>query len=86
MLKCAIVRGSTWAVRTQDAAACASFLTVQCSAQHYIPSLLAVKGLEEETDCSGSITYVHWWGDGEHMQPETFNLWEVSGDLVEQMR
>lgn len=54
--------------------------------QHYVPSLLALKGLEEETDCSGSMTYVHWWGDGEHMQPETFNLWEVSGDLVEQMR
>ena len=54
--------------------------------QHYVPSLLALKGLEDETDCSGSMTYVHWWGDGEHMQPETFNLWEVSGDLVEQMR
>ena len=57
-----------------------------CHMQHYVPSLLALKGLEDETDCSGSMTYVHWWGDGEHMQPETFNLWEVSGDLVEQMR
>ena len=62
------------------------FLTNLLLVQHYVPSLLALKGLEEETDCSGSMTYVHWWGDGEHMQPETFNLWEVSGDLVEQMR
>ena len=54
--------------------------------QHYIPSLLAINGAEGETDCSGAMTYVHWWGDGEHMQLETFYRDEVSGDLIEQMR
>ena len=54
--------------------------------QHYIPSLLAINGVEAETDCSGAMTYVHWWGDGEHMQLETFYRDEVSGDLIEQMR
>lgn len=54
--------------------------------QHYIPTLLALKGVEAETDCSGSMTYVHWWGEGATMKPETFVRDEVSGDLIEQMR
>ena len=54
--------------------------------QHYIPTLLALSGKEAETDCSGSMTYVHWYGDGVHMNVETFNMHEVSGDLIEQMR
>ena len=54
--------------------------------QHYIPTLLAWKGVEAETDCSGSMTYVHWWGEGATMKPETFVRDEVSGDLIEQMR
>lgn len=54
--------------------------------QHYIPTLLALKGVEGETDCSGSMTYVHWWGEGDSMKPETFVRSEVSGDLIEQMR
>ena len=55
-------------------------------AQHYIPSLLALAGLEGETDCSGAMTYVHWWGEGDDMHLETFYRDEVSGDLIEQMR
>ncbi|CAL8470673.1 g10215 [Coccomyxa elongata] len=54
--------------------------------EHYIPTLLALKGVEAETDCSGSMTYVHWWGEGATMKPETFVRDEVSGDLIEQMR
>lgn len=32
------------------------------------------------------MTYVHWWGEGDTMKPETFVRDEVSGDLIEQMR
>lgn len=54
--------------------------------QHYIPTLLAKHGLEAETDCSGAMTYVHWWGEEGEMHQEMFYPDEVSGDLVEQMR
>ena len=49
-------------------------------------SLLAAKGLEEETDCIGALTYIHWWGNWKKMQPETYVRDEVCGDLIEQMR
>lgn len=55
-------------------------------AQHYMASLLAAKGLEEETDCIGALTYIHWWGNWKKMQPETYVRDEVCGDLIEQMR
>ena len=54
--------------------------------QHYLPTLLASKGLDQETDCYGGMTFVHWWGDNKKMQPETFIVEEVCGDLIEQMR
>lgn len=54
--------------------------------QHYMASLLAAKGLEEETDCIGAMTYIHWWGNWKKMQPETYVRDEVCGDLIEQMR
>ena len=64
-----------------------AFLTA-CPAcvQHYMASLLAAKGLEEETDCIGALTYIHWWGNWKKMQPETYVRDEVCGDLIEQMR
>lgn len=55
-------------------------------AQHYLASLLAAKGLEEETDCIGAMTYTHWWGNWKKMQPETYVRDEVCGDLIEQLR
>ncbi|KAK9842288.1 hypothetical protein WJX81_004782 [Elliptochloris bilobata] len=54
--------------------------------EHYLASLLAAKGLEEETDCIGAMTYIHWWGNWKKMQPETYVRDEVCGDLIEQMR
>jgi hypothetical protein len=45
-----------------------------------------MNGLESETDCSGAMTYVHWWGEEGEMHQEMFYPEEVSGDLVEQMR
>jgi len=49
-------------------------------------SLLAARGMEEETDCIGAMTYIHWWGNWRKMQPETYVRDEVCGDLIEQMR
>ena len=42
--------------------------------------------MEEETDCIGAMTYIHWWGNWRKMQPETYVRDEVCGDLIEQMR
>ena len=34
------------------------------SDEHYIPTLLAVRGLEAEAACEASTTYTHWEGAG----------------------
>jgi hypothetical protein len=33
---------------------------VMCVDEHYLPTILAWKGLENETTCSDGFTYVHW--------------------------
>jgi hypothetical protein len=33
---------------------------VLCVDEHYLPTILAWKGLENETTCSDGMTYVHW--------------------------
>ena len=38
------------------------------SDEHYMPTLLAVKGLAEETDCLGMVTNVHFNRTGAHPQ------------------
>ena len=33
------------------------------SDEHYIPTLLAVRGLEAGADCRAATTYTHWEGE-----------------------
>lgn len=45
------------------------------SDEHYIPSLLAVYGLEDECYCDGVMTHVYWQGNYYH--PYTYSAAEV---------
>ncbi|CAD7696935.1 unnamed protein product [Ostreobium quekettii] len=56
------------------------FVKFCVSDEHYIPTLLASYGLEDQTDCRGSSTRVQWSGDTYH--PKTFHPKEVTPDLI----
>ena len=46
------------------------------SDEHYFPTLLAVKGLDQESDCKGLVMNVDWSRGGPH--PRAYTLREVS--------
>ncbi|KAI3431710.1 hypothetical protein D9Q98_004755 [Chlorella vulgaris] len=53
--------------------------------EHYIPTLLAVLGLQNETYCNGNgIAYVDWSRGGNH--PRSFKPKEISVELLHTMR
>jgi hypothetical protein len=47
-------------------------IVLRALVQHYLPTLLAVRGLEEECACEawGGPAYMDWWGMKAH--PRTF--------------
>jgi hypothetical protein len=57
------------------------------SDEHYVPSLLALAGQDNATDCSGSTTLAEWmvskYGDA---YPRYFLSQEISGDFLEHLR
>ncbi|KAK9848925.1 hypothetical protein WJX84_001940 [Apatococcus fuscideae] len=54
------------------------------SDEHYIPTLLAVLGLDDQTDCKGSVTSA-WW-DGPYFHPKTWQAEEMDAHLVTMLR
>eukprot|EP00884_Botryococcus_braunii_P021242 jgi/Botrbrau1/7801/Bobra.0159s0229.1 len=52
--------------------------------EHYVPTLLAMHGLESKTDCLGALMYTEWahpmWS------PKTFHSFEIDPDFVERLR
>ncbi|KAK9789383.1 hypothetical protein WJX73_006397 [Symbiochloris irregularis] len=52
--------------------------------EHYIPTLLAMKGLDNETDCTGAVT--HAWWDGPYSHPRTHGSQDVGDDLLRTVR
>lgn len=55
-----------------------------CADEHYIPTLLAVKELENETACTGVLTHTHW--DGPYLHPKTFGAEDASPATLEGLR
>ena len=50
--------------------------------EHYMSTLLATQGRDEETDCSGSVTHANW-DDIEHFfHPKTYQVHEVTAQLL----
>eukprot|EP00879_Flechtneria_rotunda_P017338 GHRR01018162.1.p1 GENE.GHRR01018162.1~~GHRR01018162.1.p1 ORF type:complete len:820 (+),score=269.78 GHRR01018162.1:194-2653(+) len=54
------------------------------SDEHYLPSLLASYGLENQTDCQGSTHYADWSAHGWH--PKAFGPSCITRQLVQNMR
>ncbi|KAK9864497.1 hypothetical protein WJX84_010563 [Apatococcus fuscideae] len=54
------------------------------SDEHYVPTLLAVLGLDSQTDCKGSVTSA-WW-DGPYFHPKTWQSEEMDPHLVTMLR
>lgn len=50
------------------------------SDEHYLPTLLASYGLDDQTDCLGEGTWTNWSSSGWH--PKTFEPEEVSPALI----
>lgn len=50
------------------------------SDEHYLPTLLASYGLDDQTDCLGEGTWTNWSSSGWH--PKTFEAEEVSPSLI----
>jgi hypothetical protein len=54
------------------------------SDEHYIPTLLAVKGLDNQTDCLGFYINVDWSAGGAH--PRTYGVRDVRPSLFSTLR
>jgi len=50
------------------------------SDEHYIPTMLAIKGREEECECDGHVTRVVWTGN--YMHPKSFGKSEATTDTL----
>ncbi|CAL5228886.1 g12101 [Coccomyxa viridis] len=54
------------------------------SDEHYLSTLLASKGLDNETDCFGGTTYTSWqWGQA---HPQAFGPDDINPDKIREMR
>ncbi|KAK9862414.1 hypothetical protein WJX84_009242 [Apatococcus fuscideae] len=56
------------------------------SDEHYISTLLAVHGLDDETDCDGFVTHADWEHITDIMHPRTYSIWETTPELLKQLR
>lgn len=59
------------------------------SDEHYLSTLLAYKGLEHETDCTGHITWDVWEWSEEHpnpAHPKEYAEWETNNDTLTLIR
>ncbi|KAK9907312.1 hypothetical protein WJX75_001278 [Coccomyxa subellipsoidea] len=54
------------------------------SDEHYLGTLLASRGLDNETDCLGHITYTHWSYGEAH--PKAFTPEDINADALREMR
>ncbi len=60
-----------------------AFENVPIPDEHYIPTLLAWKGLENETTCAGGFAYVRFSVSGVH--PRTFGPRDITPELFNQL-
>lgn len=60
-----------------------AFQNVPIPDEHYIPTLIAWKGMENETNCAGGFSYVRFGVSGVH--PRTFGPRDVSPELFRQL-
>ena len=59
------------------------------SDEHYLSTLIAYKGLEHETDCTGHITWDVWEWSEEHpnpAHPKEYMEWETNNDTLQLIR
>lgn len=60
-----------------------AFETVPIPDEHYIPTLLAFMGLDNETTCSGGFAYVRYGHTGVH--PRTFGPKDITADIFQRL-
>lgn len=60
-----------------------AFINVPIPDEHYIPTLLAWKGLDNETSCAGGFAYVHYCNTCVH--PRTFGPRDISPTLFKEL-
>lgn len=53
--------------------------------EHYIPSMLASKGVDEETDCHGGLVTADW-SEPNAVRPRAYNAEDVKTDLFKKLR
>lgn len=59
-----------------------------CADEHYIPTLLAVHGLDNETDCQGLTTHVNWDRRADRYSPHPYEYtkWDIRYGLIQTLR
>ncbi|KAK9812629.1 hypothetical protein WJX72_000912 [[Myrmecia] bisecta] len=54
------------------------------SDEHYVPTVLAMHGFDDETDCLGMMTHAEW--EWPNWSPKTYTPYEVTTQLVRRLR